>query len=99
MAYEFIASGEDEEFASYHTMNLDSAHYLMCALGLEPDPQAYCGDGDEWFFTDAELSAAEAALTVAINPPLMATEGLVFLATLRAEIKEKGLSGCSILIA
>lgn len=99
MAYEFIAIGEEEEFASYHTINQDSAHYLMGALGLDYDPDAYYGDGDEFFFTDAELSAAEAALTVAINPPVMATEGLVFLATLREEIKRKNLSGCSILIS
>ena len=99
MAYEFIAIGEEGEFASYHTVNQDSAHYLMDALGLEYDPAAYCGEDDEYVFTDAELSAAEAALTVAINPPVMATEGLAFLAEVRAELKEKGWDVCSILIA
>ena len=50
MAYEFIAIGEDEEFASYHTINMDSAHYLMSALGSgQTEGQLFRGHNEVLF--------------------------------------------------
>ena len=77
------------------------AHALLGALGFDVDPSQECGNGDEWIFSDQELSAAETALFLARNTPGQEdiyTASLVFLATLRHEMKKGGESILSIII-
>ena len=77
------------------------AHALLGALGFDVDPSQECGNGDEWTFSDRELSVAEEALFLARNIPDQEdvyTAGLVFLSTLRHEMKKGGESISSIII-
>lgn len=97
MKYGFIAMLDDYELVSYETQHQVAADALLGALGLDiMISNRTVGDVDTYLFTDAELSAAEAALTVAINKPPMFDEGAVFLASLRAEMADKGLTYCEI---
>ena len=99
MPYEFIALDEDDQdMVSYTTENMTSAHALLGALGLDYDESDTEGYGDEFYFTDGELSAAEAALAVAVNVPEGFTEGAIFLASVREELRRKEMKACSILI-
>ena len=97
MKYGFIAMVEDQEIVSYETQHQVAADALLGALGLDMmASNRTVGDIDVYLFTDAELSAAEAALTVAVNKPPMFDEGLVFLASVRADMAEKGMTYCEI---
>lgn len=97
MKYGFIAIVDDHEVVSYETQHQVAADALLGALGLDiMISDRAVGDVDTYLFTDAELSAAEAALTVAVNKPPMFDEGLVFLASVRADMAEKGMTYCEI---
>lgn len=77
------------------------AHALLGALGFDVDTSQECGNGDEWVFSDQELSIAEEALFLARNAPDQEdiyTASLVFLATLRQELRNGGESISSIII-
>ena len=100
MGYEFVAMDDlgDQDMVCYQTQNYDAAHALLGALDVPFEATDKMGSGDEYLFTDAELSAAEAALTSLIMPAPGETEGLIFLATVREEMKQKGIDTCHILI-
>jgi hypothetical protein len=97
MKYGFIAMVEDQEIVSYETQHQVAADALLGALGLDiMASNRTVGDIDVYLFTDAELSAAEAALAVAVNKPPMFDEGLVFLASVRAELARGDMDCCHI---
>ena len=99
MAYEFIATTiEGDELCSYETQNYDAAHALLGALDIPFEATDEIGNGDEYEFTDSELSAAEAALAGLVMPRIGETEGLVFLADLRLIMQTHGTKACHILI-
>ena len=77
------------------------AHALLGALGFDVDPSQEYGNGEEWTFSDRELSVAEEALFLARNRPDQEdvySASLVFLSTLRHEMKKGGESISSIII-
>lgn len=92
MAYEILAFNPDDgtTVASLETkIEHAAAHLLMGALGVDYDQDDEVGSGDSFKFTDAELSAAEEALTV-INFPEneeAVGEALRFLADTRTWLK------------
>ena len=96
MKWEFICVVEDEELVSYQTDHEVAAQALLGALNLDYHD---CGCVEMYFFTDAELCAAESALAIAINVPPMFTEGLVFLTSVREELKRRDVDCCHILIS
>ena len=99
--FEFLALNTVNHEVATMRARKEVAHALLGALGFDVDPAQDCGNGDEWTFSDQELSAAEEALFLARNVPGkedIYTAGLVFLATLRHEMKKGGESILSIII-
>lgn len=93
MGYEIIAVDPDSG-ASVATLETKiehaAAHLLMGALGVDYDQDDEIGSGDSFKFTDAELSAAEAALTVVVFPenPDAVSEAMRFIADVRTWMAE-----------
>lgn len=102
MGYDFEAIADDGSTIATFLTNIDNtpAHALLGALGLDCDTDDTEGDGDTFFFTRGEISAAQAALVGAINPPPRFTEGLGFLAAVDTYLAEHpDESGVEITIA
>jgi hypothetical protein len=95
MGYEIISFGTCGETVSTletHHEDHRAAHALMGALGVDYDPLADSGEGDTMKFTAGELSAAQAALSVAMSVDEEFTRGLVLLADTMAYMEENEMS-------
>ena len=91
MKYGFIAMVEDQEIVSYETQHQVAADALLGALGLDimiSDRAA--GDVDTYLFTDAELSAAEEALTLhaGLLPPEEILAGIAYAQVFLHDVRE-----------
>jgi len=99
MGYEITAFGTRGEPVAELLTYLDdhrAAHALMGALGIDYDATGSEGDGDCIDFNRGELSAAQAALTVAVNVDEEFTRGLIFLADTLTYMKENDLADIEI---
>lgn len=99
--FTFIAENDLNGDCLEYTPGLDiSALALLGALGIDRYTEDdICGEGEQEYFLDANLSAAEAALTAIVMPREGETEGLVFLASCREFLREFGEKGLYITIA
>ena len=93
MAYEITAFdlNTGETIAELVTkIDHSAAHMLMGALGIEYDPDDEEGSGDVTTFTDAELSAAEEALTLhaGLLPPEEILAGIAYAQVFLHDVRE-----------
>ena len=93
MAYEITAFDplDGSTIATLETkINHSAAHMLMGALGVEYDPDDEEGSGDVTTFTDAELSAAEEALTLhaGLLPPEEILAGIAYAQVFLHDVRE-----------
>lgn len=95
---EFTFSALDEEgvpVVEFVTRSENCANILMASMGLDYEAHE---PGATWFFVDNELSAAEAAIAVAINVRTEYKVGLGFLSSVRSYLKAHNMMGCEITI-
>jgi len=101
MSYKIVAKNEDgEQIAEFRTtVARRAAHERCAALGVEQDEDDTSGSGETFFYTRAEISAAQAALVLSyFDTNLML--GISFLRDIEAWLNEHpGETGVEITFA